>query len=73
MIIFTILCITFILSFICFLAAAMILERTNTRLQTCKRLLKVQQISGALIGLSFLGIGICCFIALIGMVVKYVS
>lgn len=71
MIIFTILCIIFLLSFICFLIAAMILERPNIRLYTCKRLLKVQQISGALIGISFLGIGICCFIALIGMVVRY--
>ena len=71
MIIFTILCIIFLLAFICFLVAAMILERINIRLQTCKRLLKIQQISGVLIGLSFLGIGICCFIALIGMIIRY--
>ena len=73
MIIFTILCIIFLLSFICFLIAAMILERPNIRLYTCKRLLKVQQVSGALIGLSFLGIGICCFVALVKVVINYVS
>lgn len=71
MIIFTIFCIVFILSFICFLITAMILERINIRLQTCKRLLKIQQISGVFIGLSFLGIGICCFIALIRMIIRY--
>ena len=69
MIIFTILCIIFILSFICFITAAIILERANIRLHTCKRLLKVQQISGASVGLSFLGIGICCFIALIKLII----
>jgi len=65
MIIFTILCIIFVFSFISFFISAIILDKVDIRLQTCKLLIKIEKTSEKLIAISFLGIGICCFIALI--------